>query len=89
MISPPSFLVSLSLPASFSLPLPGEKAIGAEQTNHMAIKHNSPLLLWDFIQTAFYWSLQCARTHIQKGEHTHTLLTLPINMTVVLQVPVV
>lgn len=87
--------VSLSLPPSFSLPLPGEKAIGAEQTNHMAMKHYSPLLLWDFIQTAFYWSPQCARTHIQKDEHTracmqtHTLLTAPINMTVVLQVPIV
>ncbi len=74
-ISPPSLLVSLSLPPSLSLPQPGEKAIGAEQTNHMAIKHYSPLLHWDFIQTAFYWSLQCAHTHIQRRTHslnTHT-----------------
>lgn len=64
----PSLLVSLSPP--LSLPQPGEKAIGAEQTNHMAIKHYSPLLHWDFIQTAFYWSLQCAHTHIQRRTHT-------------------
>ena len=88
----PSLLVSLPLPPSLSLPQPGEKAIGAEQTNHMAIKHYSPLLHWDFIQTAFYWSLQCAhtphpKTHTQR--HTRTLLSLPINMTVVLQVPIV
>ena len=59
-----------SPPPSLSLPQPGEKAIGAEQTNHMAIKHYSPLLHWDFIQTAFYWSLQCAHTHIQRRTHT-------------------
>lgn len=86
----PSLLLFLSPPQ------PGEKAIGAEQTNHMAIKHYSPLLHWDFIQTAFYWSPQCAphtlvRAHTYAHLHTHTntLLSLPINMTVVLQVPIV
>lgn len=44
-------------------PHPAEKAVGAEQTNHMAIKQHSPLLLWDFIQAAFYWSLPHAHTH--------------------------
>ncbi len=69
----PSLPVSLSLPPALSLPQPGEKATGAEQTNHMAIKHYSPLLHWDFIQTAFYWSLQCTHTNIQR--HTHSLNT--------------
>lgn len=46
---PPFLLVSLSLPpsVSLSLPQPGERAIGAEQTNHTAIKHYSPPLHWD------------------------------------------
>lgn len=79
---PLSWFLFLCLPLSLSLPQPGEKAIGAEQTNHMAIKHYSPLLHWDFIQTAFYWSLQCAHTHIQRGTHslnTHTHMHVNIH----------
>lgn len=88
----------LSLPPP-SPPIQEKKTIGAEQTNQMAIKHYSPLLHWDFVQTTFYWSLQCAHTHMQqthsKSELTHastqmhTLLSPPISMTVVLQVPTV
>lgn len=70
-----------------------KKTIGAEQTNHMAIKHDSPLLHWDFIQTAFYCSLPVptskTHTHTQARALTCTPPSLPINMTVVLQVPTV
>lgn len=84
---------------SLSLPQPAEKAIGAEQTNHMAIKHDSPPLHWDSIQTAFTGLCSVlipafkrrTQTHANAHRciHTHTPPSLPINMTVVLQVPTV
>lgn len=83
---PPAFLL-------VSLPQPAEKAIGAEQTNHMAIKHYSPPLHWDFIQTAFTGLcsvlIPASKRRTRMHANAHTLTSLPINMTVVLQVPTV
>lgn len=72
---PPS---RLSPGLALSLPQPAEKAIGAEQTNHMAIKHYSPPLHWDFIQTAFTGLCSVLipaskrRTQARKRTHAHT-----------------
>lgn len=74
-IGPPPAFPLFSLSLSRSLPQPAEKAIGAEQTNHMAIKHHSPPLHWDFIQTAFTGLCSVLtpaskrRTHARKRTH--------------------
>lgn len=78
--SPPPPLLPFPLFFSLSLPQPAEKAIGAEQTNHMAIKHYSPPLHWDSIQTAFTGlcsvlipaSKRRTQTHANAHKCTHT-----------------
>lgn len=92
-IGPPPAFPLFSLSISLSFPQPAEKAIGAEQTNLMAIKHDSPPLHWDFIQTTFTGLCSVLIPASKRRTHactqTHTPPSLHINMTVVLQVPTV